>query len=131
MDWRKQFAHKVHLRKFRTERHYSVMLRFLASLLVVLSLWGGNGEDALIASRLKSKMARSKLKSDGLHYRVDGGTVEWSGTVKIPQRKGAATRMAKSAGAKRVLNRIVVQENSTAGGAKPSPRAATVQFPKR
>jgi|GEM_PF-2021709 len=107
------------------------MIRILASLLVVLSLWGGSGEDALIASRLKSKMARSKLKSDGLQYRVEGGMVEWSGTVKIPQRKGAATRMAKSAGAKRVLNRIVVQGNSTAGAAKPSPRAATVQFPKR
>ena len=107
------------------------MLRILASLLVVLSLWGASGEDALITSRLKSKMARSKLKSDGLHYKVEGGTVEWSGTVKIPQRKGAATRMAKSAGARRVLNRIVVQENSPTGVGKPGPRAATVQFPKR
>lgn len=107
------------------------MLRILACLLLVLSLRAASGEDALITSRLKSKMARSKLKSDGLQYRVEGGTVEWSGTVKIPQRKGAATRMAKAAGAKRVLNRIVVQSGSTASGVKPSPRAVSVQVPKR
>ena len=107
------------------------MLRIVASLLMVLSLWGASGEDAVIAARLKTKMARSKLKADGLQYRVEGGTVEWSGTVKIPQRKGAATRMAKSAGAKRVLNHIVVQGGAVAGGAKPVVRKATVQFPKR
>jgi hypothetical protein len=103
------------------------MLRVLVCLAMVLSLLGNSGEDALIASRLKVKMARSKLKSDGLQYRVADGTVEWSGTVKIPQRKGAATRMAKSAGAKRVLNRIVVQAAPSAGAA----RKAVVQFPKR
>lgn len=107
------------------------MLRFIACLVMVLSLWGVNGEDALIASRLKAKMSRSKLKADGLQYRVEGGTVEWSGTVNIPQRKGAATRMAKSAGAKRVLNRIVVQAGPATGGAKPITRKAVVQFPKR
>lgn len=107
------------------------MLRIFASLLFVLSLCGASGEDALIASRLKSKMARSRLKSDGLQYRVEGGTVEWSGTVKIPQRKGAATRMAKSAGAKRVLNRIVVQPGPTGSAVKASPRAVTVQVPRR
>lgn len=107
------------------------MLRILASFVLVLSMWAATGEDALIASKLKSKMARSKLRSDGLQYRVQDGTVEWSGTVKIPQRKGAATRMAKTSGAKRVLNRIVVQSGPSAKTPKPVPRTATVQFPKR
>ncbi len=107
------------------------MLRVLACFVLMISMWAAASEDALIASRLKSKMARSKLKSDGLQYRVQDGTVEWSGTVKIPQRKGAATRMAKSSGAKRVLNRIVVQPGSTPALSRPSPRSASVQFPKR
>ncbi len=122
---------EVQLRELPPRQHYTLMLRIIACLMMVLCLWGGSGEDALIASRLRAKMARSKLKADGLQYRVEGGTVEWSGTVKIPQRKGAATRMAKSAGAKRVLNRIAVQAGTASVGAKPVVRKATVQFPKR
>ncbi len=107
------------------------MLRILLLCFVVLSLSAASNEDAAIASRLKAKMARSRLKSDGLNYRVQDGTVEWTGTVKIPQRKGAATRMAKAAGAKRVSNRIMVQSGSALSQPKPLPRTATVQIPKR
>jgi hypothetical protein len=107
------------------------MLRLLLCLVVSISLWGASVEDLRIASRLKSKMARSKLKTDGLQYRVEDGMVEWSGTVKIPQRKGAATRMAKSSGAKRVVNLIVVKAGATSIDVKPVARQATVQFPKR
>jgi hypothetical protein len=89
-------------------------------------LWAGPGEDAAIEARLKSKLMRSKLRGDGLQYRVKDGVVEWMGKVGTPQRKGAATRMAKSAGARKVLNRIVV--NAGAGAA---PRRVTVRMRER
>lgn len=106
------------------------MLRLVWLLVWAVALSAGVAEDAAIASRLKQKIARSSLKSDGLHYRVQDGVVEWSGSVLYSQRKGAATRIAKSSGAKRVVNRIVVQRKTTAATPKPLPRAATVQIPK-
>lgn len=106
------------------------MLVRLLIFLLTMVLWGGVSEDAAISAKLKQRLSRSKLKSDGLQYRVQDGVVEWSGTVRVPQRKGAATRMAKSAGAKRVVNRISIQAQRTIT-AQPSPRTATVYVPKR
>jgi len=75
-------------------------------------------------------MARSRLKSDGLTFQVKDGVVEWSGAVGVPQRKGAATRMAKSAGATRVVNRIVAKGSARRAAPKPLPRTVTVKIPK-
>jgi len=107
-----------------------LMLRFLAFLVVGVLLWAATPEDAAISAKLKQKLSRSKLNSDGLQYKVQNGVVEWSGSVQIPQRKGAATRMAKSAGAKRVVNRITVNAQAHRG-LQTSPRTATVFVPKR
>lgn len=106
------------------------MLRFLSFIVISAFLWAGVPEDAAISARIKQRLARSKLKTDGLHYRVQDGVVEWSGSVQVPQRKGAATRMAKSAGAKRVVNRIAVKAKVNQPP-PPSPRTATVYVPKR
>ncbi len=65
--------------------------------------------DAAIEKSLKARLSRSKLKQDGLAFVVKDGVVEWTGEVGVPQRKGTATRMAKAAGATRVVNRIRVQ----------------------
>lgn len=70
--------------------------------------------DPVIEKSLKARLQRSKMKSDGLTFLVKDGVVEWNGEVAIPQRKGAATRMAKAAGAVRVVNRIRVK-GGTAG----------------
>ncbi|MBZ2184744.1 MAG: BON domain-containing protein [Bryobacter sp.] len=92
-----------------------------------MALWAGGGEDdAGIEARLKSKLTRSKLRGDGLQYRVKDGVVEWTGKVGTPQRKGAATRMARSAGARKVLNRIMVN-----GGSGAAPRRVAVRMPER
>jgi len=107
-----------------------LMLRFLAFLVVGVLLWAGAPEDAAIPAKLKQKLSRSKLNSDGLQYKFQNGVFEWSGTVQIPQRKGAATRMAKSAGVKHVVNRITVNAKANCG-AQTSPRTATVFVPKR
>ena len=41
----------------------------------------------------------------------------WEGSTSIVQHKGAATRMAKTAGAKRVINNIKVSEDAKAKAA--------------
>jgi len=107
------------------------MLRVFIAVWVSIALWAGANDDAAIQARLKSKMERSKLRADGLKFKVQDGMVEWTGSVRTAQRKGAATRMAKTAGAKRVLNRIVVQQGPNTGLVKTMPRQANVQVRSR
>ena len=42
--------------------------------------------------------------------RVQGGVAYWEGSTNVVQHKGAATRMAKTAGAKKVVNNIKVSD---------------------
>jgi hypothetical protein len=51
--------------------------------------------------------------------KVQGGVATLDGETAVPQRKGAATRIARTAGAREVRNRIKVK----AGGASPPKRA--------
>ncbi|HEX7361989.1 MAG TPA: BON domain-containing protein [Bryobacteraceae bacterium] len=64
--------------------------------------------DAQIAAALHAKLAKSKEAKDGFRFQVQGGVVTWEGLTHVPQHKGAATRMAKSAGARAVVNHIAV-----------------------
>jgi hypothetical protein len=64
--------------------------------------------DARIEQVLKEKLAKSKIGVNGFKFRVQGGIVYWDGTANVIQHKGAATRMAKSAGAKAVVNNIQI-----------------------
>lgn len=107
------------------------MLRLFLILTLLISARATVNEDTAITNKLKAKLSHSRLRSDPLQYKVLDGVVEWSGTVRIPQRKGAATRMAKSAGAKRVVNRIVVQSAASPSTPKSIPRQVTVQIPAR
>jgi osmotically-inducible protein OsmY len=72
--------------------------------------------DAAIEKSLKARLSRSKLKQDGLSFAVKNGVVEWQGEVGVPQRKGAATRMAKAAGAAKVVNRIRINAHAVGAG---------------
>jgi hypothetical protein len=107
------------------------MLRFVGVFFALLVFLFASNEDAAILAKLKAKMSRSTLRSEAVEYKVENGVVLWSGTVKIPQRKGAATRMAKSSGAKKVLNRIVVQHTTPRTSNANLPRPASVEFRKR
>jgi len=59
---------------------------------------------------IRAKLARSKIGKDGFTVRVQGGVAYWDGSTNVVQHKGAATRMAKTAGAKRVVNNIKVSD---------------------
>lgn len=90
--------------------------------------------DKAIEADLRQRLKRSKLSLDGVGFSVKDGVVTWTGTVKVPQRKGAATRIAKSAGASRVVNQLRISQS--VGGSpspKPAPREVQVKTtsPKR
>ena len=59
---------------------------------------------------IRGKLAKSKIGRDGFTVRVQGGVAYWDGSTNVVQHKGAATRMAKTAGAKRVVNNIKVSD---------------------
>jgi hypothetical protein len=112
-------------------------LHVLAGLLLMASalLWGGAApsatpaakppaarpagaaaapgiSDAQIDRDLKARLSRSKLAANKFQFRVQGGIVTIEGKTNVIQHKGIATRMAKAAGAKAVVNNIEISENA-------------------
>ena len=71
--------------------------------------------DTEIQQKIQTRLAKSKIGKDGFIAHVKGGVVTWSGRTAVPQHKGAATRMAKSAGAIRVVNNIQVTDGVKPG----------------
>lgn len=65
-------------------------------------------QDAQLESDIRARLAKSVIGKDGFTVHVQGGVAYWDGTTNVVQHKGAATRMAKSAGAKKVVNKIQV-----------------------
>ena len=75
--------------------------------------------DQQIADEIRQRLARSTIGKENFKFSVREGVAYWEGSTTVPQRKGAATRMAKSAGARSVVNHIVVQSATP----KPAPVA--------
>lgn len=69
-------------------------------------------EDKRIEAAIQAKLAKSKIGKDGFKVHVQGGVATWEGSTGVVQHKGAATRMAKSAGAKSVVNHIKVSDDA-------------------
>lgn len=67
-------------------------------------------QDKQIEAAIRAKLAKSKIGKDGFTVRVQGGVAYWEGTTSIVQHKGSATRMAKAAGARAVINNIKVSD---------------------
>ncbi len=74
----------------------------------------GKFSDAEIEATIKAKLAKSKIGKDGFQVHVKDRVATWTGSTAVMQHKGAATRMAKTAGATRVLNNIKVSEDAAA-----------------
>ncbi len=70
--------------------------------------------DAEIEQKLKAKLAKSKMAANGFTVKVSNGTATIEGKANVIQHKGAMTRMAKSAGATRVINNIQISEEAKA-----------------
>ncbi len=67
-------------------------------------------QDKDIEAAIRAKLAKSKIGKDGFKVHVQGGVATWEGSTDVVQHKGAATRMAKTAGAKAVVNNIKVSD---------------------
>ena len=67
-------------------------------------------QDQQIEAAIRAKLAKSKIGKDGFTVRVQGGVAFWEGSTSVVQHKGSATRMAKAAGAKTVVNNIKVSD---------------------
>ena len=67
-------------------------------------------QDKETEALIRAKLAKSKIGKDGFTVRVQGGVAYWDGSTNVVQHKGAATRMAKTAGAKKVVNNIKVSD---------------------
>ncbi len=87
-------------------------------------------EDKAIESVIRIKLAKSKIGKDGFTVRVQGGVAYWEGATGVVQHKGAATRMAKSSGARRVVNNIKISDEgkeTAAGNLEQGRRRAQVK----
>ncbi len=67
-------------------------------------------QDKQIEAAIRAKLEKSKIGKDGLKVHVQGGVATWEGSTGVLQHKGAATRMARTAGAKAVVNHIKVTD---------------------
>ncbi len=65
--------------------------------------------DAQLEAAIRAKFSKSKSAA-GFTVRVQGGIATIDGRTDVIQHKGAATRMAKTAGAVAVNNRVQVSE---------------------
>lgn len=73
--------------------------------------------DAQIDAAIRTKLAKSKIGKDGFHFKVARGVVTWEGNTSVIQHKGAATRMARTAGAAQVVNNIQISADAKAKAA--------------
>src|SRR5437660_9418349 len=80
---------------------------------------GVRRSDSEIESAIKTKLAKSKIGKDGIQVHVKNGVATWTGTTSVMQHKGAATRMAKTAGATQVVNNIKLLDGTAPGATAP------------
>lgn len=64
--------------------------------------------DVAVEKDIKMRFARSKGSAKSFQVKVQGGIATIEGSTNVIQHKAGATRMAKSAGAKSVINNVKV-----------------------
>jgi osmotically-inducible protein OsmY len=87
-------------------------------LVCAAALMAYGATDSAIEQRIKEKFAAGKLASDHFVVKVQQGVATLDGETAVPQRKGAATRIARKAGAREVRNRIKVKSPAASGPPK-------------
>ena len=66
--------------------------------------------DAALEKDIRARFARSKINADKFEVHVQGGAANISGKTDVLQHKGVATRLARTAGATQVINKIEVSD---------------------
>jgi hypothetical protein len=70
--------------------------------------------DAELEKAIRARFAKSKISVNKFQVRVQGGVATIEGNTGIIQHKGTATRLARSAGAVAVVNKVVVSDEARA-----------------
>ncbi len=94
--------------------------------------------DSQIEATIRAKLAKSqKIGPEGFTVHVKNRIATFEGKTNVIQHKGAATRMAKSAGATTVVNNIRISEEARRkaaerlalyrGGGQPVKRASVIR----
>ena len=68
--------------------------------------------DAELEKAIRARLAASKISTDKFEVRVQGGVAYLDGRTGVLQHKGTATRLAKNAGATKVVNNIQVSDEA-------------------
>jgi hypothetical protein len=87
----------------------------------------GDVSDSQIQQTIQTKLAKSKIGKDGFRFHVNHGVVTWEGSTNVVQHKGSATRMAKTAGATKVVNNIQISAAAKAKAAQNLRKAAVTE----
>ncbi|MBL8237310.1 MAG: BON domain-containing protein [Bryobacterales bacterium] len=66
--------------------------------------------DAQIQANIQTRLSKSKIGKNGFKFTTANGITTIEGKANVIQHKGAATRMAKAAGARAVVNKIEISE---------------------
>jgi hypothetical protein len=75
--------------------------------------------DAAIEAAVRKKFAASKIAVNGFTVQVRNGVAIIQGRTAVVQHKGTATRLAKTAGARAVDNRVTVDKAARDKAAAP------------
>jgi hypothetical protein len=74
--------------------------------------------DAQLEKTIRGKFAASKINTHHFQVHVQGGVATIEGQTDVLQHKGTATRLAKNAGATKVVNHIAVSQAAKDKAAK-------------
>lgn len=68
--------------------------------------------DAALEKEIRARFARSKISADKFEAHVQGGVATITGKTNVLQHKGTATRLAKNAGAAKVVNNVEISDEA-------------------
>jgi len=74
--------------------------------------------DAEIEKAIRARFSASKISTHHFQVHVQGGVATIEGQTDVLQHKGVATRLAKSSGALKVVNKVAVSEAAKDKAAK-------------
>lgn len=88
----------------------AALLVLVASIAFAAAPKAPPASDAVIEAAIRAKFAKSKISEDQFRVSVKSGIATLEGRTEVPQRKGVATRLAKTGGAREVVNKIQISE---------------------
>lgn len=66
--------------------------------------------DSVVEAAIRAKFAKSKISTNNFRVSVKSGVALLEGKTDVPQHKGVATRLARTGGAREVVNKIQIGE---------------------